>query len=339
MKKSRPADVPPRDTLLEMYRLLRLTRAMDERAQALYRQGRIRGGVYSSRGQEAISIGTSFALRRGDYVSPMIRNMGTVLARGHTPREVMANYFARATAPTKGKDNSQHFGDVEGTGVISYISMLGCGVPVMAGMALGAKLKGEKRVGLTYVGDGATSTGDFYEGLNLAAVLRLPLVVVIENNGFAYSTAASKQSLLKDLADKAKAFGIPGATGDGNDVVDVWRRTGEAVEAARAGEGPRLLEFRTFRMSGHATHDGADYVPRELLERWAKRDPIARCERVLRPTREERARVEASVTAAVDDAVAFAESSPAPDPADARRGVFGDDAITDLEPGWRRWGS
>ena len=169
----------------EMYFYLRLTRALDERAHALYKQGKVLGGLFSNLGQEAISIGSTFALEKDDYVAPMIRNMGTVLVRGHTARDVMTQYLARATSPTRGKDNSQHFGDVERTGVIAYISMLGVMVPVMAGMALGARLKGEKRVALAYVGDGASSTGDFYEGLNLAAVRKLPLVVILENNGYA----------------------------------------------------------------------------------------------------------------------------------------------------------
>jgi TPP-dependent pyruvate/acetoin dehydrogenase alpha subunit len=319
-----------------MYYFLRLTRALEDRAQLLYRQNKIVGGLYSSLGQEAISIGTAFALERGDYLAPMIRNLGAVLARGHTAREVMTQFLARATSPTGGKDNSQHFGDVERTGIVSCISMLGTLVPVMAGMALGAKLKGEDRVAMTYVGDGATSAGDFYEGLNFAAVLRLPLVVVIENNQYAYSTPVSKQSLLTDLAEKSKAFGIPGYVGDGNDVLEVWRMTRRCVEAARAGGGPQLLEFKTFRMRGHAVHDDASYVPKELFEEWKRKDPIARLEAGLGLSAAERSEVDRRVAATVEDAVEFAEKSPWPEGPVALKGVFEDDTIVQFVPWWER---
>lgn len=327
---------PPRPLQLEMYYYLRLTRALDERAQILYRQNKVVGGLFSSLGQEAISIGSSFALAKGDYVGPMIRNSGTVLARGHSARDVMTNYLAKATAPTGGKDNSQHFGDIERTGVISCISMLGTLVPVMAGMALGARMKGEKRVALTYVGDGASSTGDFYEGLNFAAVQKLPLVVIIENNQWAYSTPTSKQSLLKDLAEKSKAFGIPGHVGDGNDVLQVYGITRVCVEEARSGGGPQLIEFKTFRMRGHAVHDDASYVPKEHFEEWKKKDPIARFEKQLDLSDKERSEIEEKLKAAVDDAVEYAEKSPPPDGAAAYRGVFEDDAIIQFTPWWKR---
>jgi TPP-dependent pyruvate/acetoin dehydrogenase alpha subunit len=321
---------------LEMVAALRLTRALEDRAQILYRQNKVVGGLYSSLGQEAISIGSAFALEKGDYLAPMIRNSGAVLVRGHTAREIMTQYLARATSPTGGKDNSQHFGDVERTGIISCISMLGTLVPVMAGMALGAKLKGEKRVAMTYVGDGATSTGDFYEGLNFAAVQRLALVVIIENNQYAYSTPTSKQSLLTDLADKANAFGIPGCVGDGNDVLEVYRMTKKCVEDARAGGGPQLIEFKTFRMRGHAVHDDAGYVPKELFEEWKKKDPIDRFERELELTDAERGEIEMKVQAIVDDAVEFAENSPWPDGPAALKGVFEDDSIVQFTPWWER---
>jgi TPP-dependent pyruvate/acetoin dehydrogenase alpha subunit len=264
----------------------------------------------------------------------MIRNSGVVLVRGHTARDIMTQYLARATSPTGGKDNSQHFGDVERTGVVSCISMLATLVPVMAGMALGARMKGEKRVAMTFVGDGATSIGDFYEGLNFAAVQRLALVVIIENNGWAYSTPTAKQSLLTDLSEKAKAFGVPGATGDGNDVVEVYHMTKKAVEAAREGEGPQLLEFKTFRIRGHAVHDAAEYVPKELKEEWLKKDPIKRLEKDL--TSEERDAAKREIDAIVEDAVKFAEESPWPEGATALKGVFEDDGIVAYTPWWER---
>lgn len=319
-----------------MWRQLRLARAIDERAHVLHKQGKVVGGLFSNLGQEAISVGSASALREGDYLGPMIRNLGAVLVRGHSARDVMSQYLAKAGSPTRGKDNSQHFGDLERTGVVAYISMLGIQVSVLAGLALAAKLRDEPRVALTYIGDGATSTGDFYEGLNFAAVQRVPLVVIIENNGYAYSTPVERQSLLKDLADKAKAFGIPGHVGDGNDVVGVYRLTKRCVEAARGGGGAQLIEFKTFRMRGHAPHDGAEYVPPELFEQWKARDPILRAEKDLRPTEAERAGVEASVRAEVDDAVAFAEASPAPPGPEAVKGVFEDDSIVAFTPWWER---
>ena len=336
MKANLAPKEPARASLLEMYYYLRLTRALEDRAQILYRQNKVVGGLFSSLGQEAISIGSSFALRKGDYVGPMIRNSGTVLVRGHTARDIMSNYLARGTSPTGGKDNSQHFGDVERTGVISCISMLGTLVPVMAGMALGARLKGETRVAMTYVGDGASSTGDFYEGLNFAAVQKLPLVVIIENNQYAYSTPTAKQSLLKDLAEKSRAFGIPGYVGDGNVVLEVYRISRKAVEDAREGLGPQLIEFKTLRMRGHAIHDDASYVPKELFEEWKKKDPIERFEKYLSLTDLERGETERRLQVTVDDAVEFAEKSPPADPATVLRGVFEDDSIVPFTPWWER---
>ena len=336
MKANPATEVPPRALQLEMYYYLRLTRALDERAQILYRQGKVVGGLFSSLGQEAISIGSAFALEKGDYVGPMIRNSGTVLVRGHTARDVMSNYLAKATSPTGGKDNSQHFGDVERTGVVSCISMLGTLVPVMTGMALGARMKGEKRVAMTYVGDGASSTGDFYEGLVFASVQKLPVVVIIENNQYAYSTPTSKQSLLKNLADKSKAFGIPGYVGDGNDVLEVYEITKRCVDDAREGQGPQLIEFKTMRMRGHAVHDDASYYPPGLLEEWKKKDPISRFEKKLKLTKEEKGGIEERLKATVEDAVDFAEKSPVPPGENALKGVFEDDSIVPFTPWWKR---
>ena len=317
-----------------MYHDLVLTRALEDRAQALYRQGKITGGLFSSLGQEAISIGAAHALEKEDYVAPMIRNSGVVLVRGHSARDIMTTYFARATSPTGGKDNSQHFGDVERTGVVSCISMLATLVPVMSGMALGARLKGETRVAMTFIGDGALSVGDFYEGMNFAAIQKLPLVVIIENNGYAYSTPTETQTLPNNLVDKGLAFGIKGAVGDGNDVKEVYRLTRQAVDAARAGKGPQLLEFKTFRVRGHAVHDPAEYVPPAVLEGWKKKDPIARFEKEF--TQAQREDVRAKVDEIVEDAVRFADESPWPEGSDALRGVFEDDSIVPYTPWWEK---
>lgn len=327
---------PPRAVQLEMYHHLLLTRALDEKSHQLHQQGKVVGGLYSSLGQEAISIGSAFALEKGDYLAPLVRNLGAVVARGHSARDILTQYLARSTSPTRGKDNSQHFGDVARTGVVGNISMLGTMVPVLAGMALGARLKGENRVALTYVGDGASSTGDFYEGLNFAAVQRLPLIVIIENNQYAYSTPVSRQSLLKDLADKSKAFGIPGYVGDGNDVLEVYRMTKRCVDDARAGGGAQLIEFKTFRMRGHAPHDNASYVPKELFEEWRKKDPIDRFEKKLGLSDAEKDGAARKVAEIVEEAAEFAEKSPFPDGAEAFRGVFEDDSIVRFTPWWER---
>ncbi len=336
MKTRTAVKDPPRSLQLEMYYYLKLTRALDERTHALHKQGKVVGGLFSCLGQEAISVGSAFALEKGDYVGPQVRNMGAVLVRGHTARDVMTQYLARATSPTRGKDNSQHFGDPERTGVIGYTSMLGDMVPVMAGCALGARLKGEKKVAITYLGDGGSSTGDFYEGLIFASALRLPLLVVLENNQYAYSTPVARQSLLENLSDKAAAFGIPGYTGDGNDVLEVYRMTKRCADDARAGGGPQLLEFKTFRMRGHAPHDAAEYVPPELFEEWKGKDPIERFEGALAPTRAERGEIERKVKEVVDDAVDFAEKSPFPEGPEAMKGVFEDDGIVQAVPWWKR---
>ncbi len=264
----------------------------------------------------------------------MIRNLGAVLVRGHTPFEVLSSYLAKATSPNRGKDNSTHFGSVEKTGVVACISHLGTLVPVMTGMALAGKLRGQDLVALTYVGDGTTSTGEFHEGLNFAAVHRAPLVLVIENNGWAYSTPVERQTPVKDLAVKAAAYGIPYAIGDGNDVAEVYALAKRFVDEARAGGGPRVLEFKTMRMRGHAQHDPADYVPPALLKEWAKKDPIERCEKALGLTKKEIDAETKRVRAEVAEAEKRAIEAPYPDGAEAFRGVYADDSITAFTKWW-----
>jgi TPP-dependent pyruvate/acetoin dehydrogenase alpha subunit len=270
----------PRERQLELYRWLKLNRMVEDRLTNLYRQGKVVGGLYSSKGQEAISVGSAYALEPGDFVGPLIRNLGSMLVKGVAPREVMTQYMARGTSPTGGKDCNLHFGDLA-RGLVSPISMLGALIPVMAGFAFAAKYRKERFVALTYIGDGGTSTGDFHEGMNLAAVLELPLVVIAEHNGYAYSTPTSRQMKIKDLALRAAAYGIPCQIVDGNDVLAVYEATRSACAKARAGGGTQMIEVKTFRMKGHAEHDDAGYVPKELFEEWRKRDPIGRFEKHL----------------------------------------------------------
>jgi TPP-dependent pyruvate/acetoin dehydrogenase alpha subunit len=270
----------PRERQLELYRFLKLNRMTEERLGNLYRQNKVVGGLYSSRGQEATSVGAAYALEPQDFMGPLIRNLGAMLVRGVKPREVMMQYMARSDSPTGGKDGNTHFGDLE-RGLVAPISMLGAVIPVMAGVALAGKKLGRNLVALTFIGDGGTSTGDFHEGLNLAAVLNVPFVLICENNGWAYSTPTSKQMKVKSIATRAGAYGIPGETVDGNDVLAVYEAVKRAVERARSGGGPSLIEARTFRMKGHAEHDDAGYVPKEQFEEWKKKDPIERFERHL----------------------------------------------------------
>jgi TPP-dependent pyruvate/acetoin dehydrogenase alpha subunit len=275
------------------------------------------GGVYSSLGQEAISVGAAYALEAQDVIGPMIRNMGAMLVRGYRPRDVFLQYLARQDGPTGGRDANTHFGALA-LGVIAPISMLGELVPVLAGVALAAKLRQEKRVALTYVGDGATSTGQFHEGLNFAAVQKLPLIVIVENNGWAYSTPVEKQMAIRDIAERARGYGIPATIVDGNDVLKVYAATRMAADRARRGGGPTFIEAKTMRMKGHAEHDDARYMPKELLEAWRKKDPILRFEKYLARKKlmaaEEKATLDARIENEIRADVAFAEGSAFPAP-------------------------
>ena len=309
----------------DLYYYLRLNRRVDEQLTNLYRQGKVVGGVYSSLGQEAIAVGAAYALGPGDFLGGMIRDVGAMLVRGFPPRDVFMQYMARRDGPTGGRDANTHFGDLK-RGVISPISMLGELVPLLAGVGLAAKIRREKRVGLTYVGDGATSTTPFHEGLNFAAVLKLPLIVIVENNRWAYSTPVEKQMANTNIVDRAPAYGVAGAAVDGNDVLQVYETTSKAVARAYKGEGPTLIEARTMRMKGHAEHDDARYVPKEQIEEWRARDPILNYDKFLARkklmTPEERAGIEARIEKTIRDDVEFADSSSLPAPAEAARPVW-----------------
>jgi TPP-dependent pyruvate/acetoin dehydrogenase alpha subunit len=315
----------PPERLLDLYRLMLLNRLLEDRLASLYRQGKIVGGLYRSMGQEATSVGTAYALEEGDLLSPLIRNLGSVLVRGATPRDVFAQYLGRADSPTRGKEAHLNFCLPE-RGIFAGTAMLSTMVPVMAGMLLADGILGRRTVGMTYVGDGATSVGAFHEGLNFAAVRRLPLVLVVEQNGWAYSTPAGKQCAARTLADKAPGYGVPGETVDGNDVLAVHAAARRAVERARAGEGTTLLECRTYRMKGHAEHDAQSYVAKEELAAWLEKDPIARFERQLDEEgllgSGEAGRIRDGLLRLLDEDLASAEAAPLPGPAEAFRGVY-----------------
>src|ERR671933_182393 len=266
------------DQMLKLYRYLKLTRLVEERLVNLYRQTKVVGGVFRSLGQEATAVGTAYALAPQDFISPLIRDLGAVLVKGIRPREIFAQYMAKAWGPSEGRDLNIHFGDME-RGFIGPISHLGDMIPVMTGIVLAARMQKKDTVAVAYIGDGGTSTGAFHEGLNFAAVQKLPLVVVAEYNHYAYSTPTHLQTAVANLADKAAGYGTPGYIVDGNDVVECYEVTREAVEFARGGGGAVLIEAKTYCRKGHAEHDDQRYVPAGELEFWEKRDPVARYER------------------------------------------------------------
>jgi TPP-dependent pyruvate/acetoin dehydrogenase alpha subunit len=318
-----------RDQLLELYYWMRLTRSLEERLVNLYRQTKVVGGLFRSLGQEACAVGSAYALRREDVLSPLIRNLGSMLVKGATPLEVLRQYMAKGDSPTRGRELNIHFGDVEDRHFIGQISHLGDMVPVMAGVTLTFKMRKEPRVGLVYVGDGATSTGAFHEGINFAAVQRCPLVVVVENNRYAYSTPTSRQCAAERLADKAAGYGIPGVRADGNDVIASYQVTRDAVARARRGEGVTLVELMTYRRKGHAEHDNQSYVPDGEIERWAREnDPLDRYVQRLTGSEgvapSELEALDARVQAEIDEATDVAEQSPPPEPRDCLAGIYAD---------------
>ncbi|MGH7537415.1 MAG: thiamine pyrophosphate-dependent dehydrogenase E1 component subunit alpha [Gemmatimonadales bacterium] len=318
-----------RSQLLELYRYLKLTRTLEERLVALYRQSKVIGGLFRSLGQEGESVASAYALERGrhrDILSPLIRNLGSMLVMGAKPVEILRQYMAKSEGPTRGRELNVHFNDLE-LGYLGQISHLGDMVPVMAGITLSFKLRGEPRVGLVYVGDGATSTGTFHEGLNFAAVQRCPLVVIGEYNHWAYTTPPEKQYAVKDLAEKAKGYGIHAVTVDGNDVIAVYAATKHAVERARRGKGVHFVEVKTYRRKGHAEHDDQSYQPKEELERWAREnDPVDRYVQYLLENGwaddAELAEIDRAAKDEIDQATDACVNEPLPQPETALPGVY-----------------
>src|SRR5580704_2790328 len=324
---------------LELYYYMRLNRSLEDRLVNLFKQNKVVGGLYGSLGQEATSVGTAYALGPGDWIAPMIRNVGALLVRGFKPRDILTQYMARYTSPTLGKDGTSHFGDLKVRHVVSPISMLGDLIPVMTGVAMAGRYLGQKIVAMTWIGDGGTSTGAFHEGMNLAAVQRAPLVVVVENNQWAYSTPVNRQVPLRDLADRARAYGVTSFTVDGNDLVAVLRIARDAVGRARHGDGPVLIEAKTMRMLGHAQHDPAEYVPREMFEYWKARDPLTRYEKYLDQHKlcneKEKAAIHARIERELAADLEFAENSPFPPAELAEQGVYCNGCHA-IEADWRR---
>jgi TPP-dependent pyruvate/acetoin dehydrogenase alpha subunit len=315
---------------LDLLFFMRLTRSLEDRLDNLYKQGKIVGGLFRSLGQEGTAVGSAYALdqKQGDIVSPLTRDLGALLVVGARPREVFANYLWRATSLSRGRDQNLHITDLK-RGFLGTISPLGTLIAVMNGVMLAAKLQKKKSVGMVYIGDGGTSTGAFHEAANFAAVQNLPLVIVGENNSYAYTTPTTKQMRILNLADRAKAYGMPSEIVDGNDVTAVYGSAQRAVDRARDGGGPTFIEAKTFRMRGHAAHDNQSYVAKETLDQWRKRDPIAQFEKSLTETKAasaaDIAKVNERVDQVLDEDLAWAESQPSPAPEDALGGVYADD--------------
>ena len=330
-----------RQQYLDLYYYMRLNREVEDTMTKLFRQNKIVGGLYSSLGQEGISVGTAYALEKKDWMAPMIRNIGALLVKGVPPRDIFTQHMAKYTSPTKGTDGTSHFGDLENLHIVSPISMLGDLIPVLTGVAMAGRYLGQKIVAMTWIGDGGSSTGVFHEGLNLAASQKAAFVLILENNQWAYSTPVRRQVPIENLADRAKAYGISSYTVDGNDPVAVYSTAKEAVDRARAGEGPILIEAKTFRRRGHAQHDPAEYVPAEQREYWEKRDPITLYEKFLTAEKildpKGKKEIEGKITALLEKDREFAENSPMPPPELAAQGVYctGDDCHK-IRPKWER---
>ena len=327
------------DQLLDLYYFMQLNRRLEDRLVTLFRQNKIVGGVYSSLGQEAVSVGTSYALEPRDWLAPMIRNIGALLVKGFKPRDIFTQHMAKFTSPTQGKDGTSHFGDLKTRHVVSPISMLGDLIPVMTGVAMAGRYLGQNIVAMTWIGDGGSSTGVFHEGMNFAATQRAPFVLIVENNQWAYSTPVARQVPIKNLADRAAAYGIASKIVDGNDVLAVYAASKAAVDDCRAGRGPVLIEVKTMRMKGHAQHDPAEYVPKAMMDFWKTQDPIARYEAYLTDHKlwdaAKKSEIDARIDRELEADQKFAEESPLPPPEIAEQGVYCDGCHT-IEAEWRR---
>jgi TPP-dependent pyruvate/acetoin dehydrogenase alpha subunit len=330
-----------REDRAQLLRHMAMMRAAEERALTLYRQGKVPGSFYDGCGQEAISVGSAYALGPRDRMCILHRDLGAHFVRGVTPDRYLANYMGRSGGVTGGKDGNMHFGD-PALGCVGMVSMLPDMALVACGMALRFKLRGEPRVAMTYFGEGSTANGQWHEAMNFAGVHRLPVVFVLENNQFAYSTP-NELEFAVDPVERARTYGFPGTKIDGNDVEAVFGAAREATERARSGSGPTLIECETMRMHGHGAHDDMSYVPEEMLERWARRDPIELYARRLVAEhgfgRDEVDAIRTEVREYVERCAAEALESPMPDPADATTGVFAErsEPLGDGRAPWSAW--
>ena len=314
-----------REDLLGMFRNMLITRGVEERGHILYKQGKIPGSFYTGRGNEAAAVAIGTAMGPDDVGTPLHRDMGVHIVRGVEPWRILANYMGRADGPAKGKDGNVHMADHH-LGLVAMVSHLPAMLPVAVGCALAFRIREEKRVAVGWFGEGSSARGDAHEAMNLAGVRQLPVVFVCDNNQWAYSTPTHLEYAVEHLADRAAAYGFEGVVVDGTDALAVYREAKRAIEKARQGGGPTLIESVTMRMEGHAVHDDAFYVPREVHDRWAERDPIERYLRWLRDHAElgedEEGEIENYVKRRLNDALERAEASPPPDPAGLLVGVY-----------------
>jgi TPP-dependent pyruvate/acetoin dehydrogenase alpha subunit len=314
-----------REDLLGAYRTMLITRGIEERGHILYKQGKIPGSFYTGRGNEAAAVGVATAMGPDDVGTPLHRDMGVHVTRGVEPWRIFAQYMGRVDGPTRGRDGNVHMAD-ERLGLIAMVSHLPAMLPVAVGCALAFRIREEKRVAVAWFGEGASARGDTHEGMNLAGVRKLPVVFICDNNQWAYSTPTYLEYATEHVADRAQAYGFEGVVVDGTDVLAVYRETKRAIEKARSGGGPTLVECLSLRMEGHAVHDDAFYVPRDLFEEFAKRDPIERFRTWLRENAdlsdEEEDQIGGDVKKILNDAMRRAEESPLPDPAEVAQGVF-----------------
>jgi TPP-dependent pyruvate/acetoin dehydrogenase alpha subunit len=332
---TKPSDVLTGNQLLEMYYFARLARDVEERLVILFRQSKVIGGLYRSLGQEGESVATAYALERRDAVLPLIRNMGALMTVGVRPLEIFRQYMAKGTSNSRGRDLNIHIvhlpeEDADEPVIVGPISMLGDSIPVAAGIAMGAGMRGKPRVAMAWIGDGATSTGAFHEGLNFAAVQKIPLIVVAEDNKYAYSTPIAKQMAIKRIDERAASYGVPHELVDGNDMLAVYDVAKRMVDRARAGGGAQLIGVDTMRMQGHAQHDDARYVPKETLDEWITKDPLERFQKVLLERKAASEKDFADIDKMTKDYAAkeadLADFEPMPDPDSVARGVYaGDD--------------
>ncbi len=318
-----------------LLRAMLMMRGLEERAMSLYRQGKVPGSFYDGCGQEAVSAGAAFAMAPEDRLCVLHRDLAAHLIRGVPPARIVAQYLGRETGITRGRDGNVHFGD-RNVGCVGMVSMLPDMMLVATGMAMAFKLRGEHRCALTWFGDGSTSRGDFHEAMNWAGVQRLPVIFVLENNQYAYSTPLDKQFAV-DPVKRAGAYGFGGETVDGNDVEAVFEATLAARDRAISGGGPTLIEAVTMRMHGHAAHDDMKYVPKELVEEWRARDPIEREDKRLRAVGVDVDELHASVAAEIDAATEEALATPMPDPSTALEDVFCEGEAEPLRDGRGPW--
>ena len=326
-----------KDQQIELYRYLKMTRMFDEKTVAMKRQSKLTGGVFTSLGQEATAVGTAFALQPQDFIAPLIRDIGACFVKGIEPRTIFLQYLGRGNAPSRATDVQFHFADLE-KGFVGPISHLGDMIPVMTGILLASRMKNEGRVGVAYIGEGASSTGAFHEGVNFAAVQKLPLITIIENNGYAYSTPTRNQASCDAFVEKAVGYGIKGFSVDGNDVIACYETMKEAVEYAHSGNGSVLIEAHTYRRKGHAEHDNQSYVPEGEIAWWAEHnDPIARCESYMRTSgildQPQMDKIAAEIKGFLDAEADWAESQPPPEPISAAYDVYDNSVV---EPAFKK---